>query len=113
MITRDEAAAQLAEHQAREEIIARIVAAARRPCPAIRPTLHGGFAWVMHDGSATYGKRYQSEQAAREAWQLASDRGAAEFADVLRAMSGPELERQAAYWCKLVPPIAAAQRAMG
>jgi hypothetical protein len=108
------------------DIIDRIVAAARRPCPqiveAVRfvdPETGRGFLWngvpasvdasklvrtvfgyVYFDGACTYGQRYPSREAAEQAHEERQRRIDERFRQELLAMPPERLSERAAYWLK-------------
>jgi hypothetical protein len=99
-----------------------IARASMRPCPEIIPSrvfvrLADGFEYsaggsvpwpskveergfVYTDGRSTYGKRFESENAARRAWIYRSLRNAVRFMRELRKMNQAEIDAQAAFWIK-------------
>jgi hypothetical protein len=105
-----------------DKIAHRVALATLRPCPSIVPSLVAvrlsdgfefspggsipwpsriekrGFVYYDERNGTTYGKRFETERAARLCWQYRQLRNAVEFLRVLRLMNASQLRSQAGYW---------------
>jgi hypothetical protein len=109
-----------------QETIERILAAARRPCPAITeairfvdPATGQRYLWngvpygvdssklvrtvigyVYTDGTCTYGTCHPSRRDAEQSHNENQDKQASDFREKLEAMSAKRFAEQVAYWLK-------------